>query len=304
MASQVLAAPTAFPGLSPHVVSRIPTVLIVDNDLDTVAHCARMLDDLSYPHIGVSSAREALDFLARDPSIEIVAASTHMPMGDGFVLIEEARTRIGPDRPLAFIVTTEQITADLAVRSLHAEAVDMLGKPLSFEDWSMALRRANRYLGARRASAQDASISGFGQQLGELMTMLQAVPTRRERGEREGLASEEDIASTLAAIINARSLRARFFPGQIFADPAWDILLDLTRAKLEGQQVSVSSVCIAASVPMSTALRWVKQMTDANLLHRWTDPKDRRRDLIALTEPTADRMRDYLALAHKRLSAL
>lgn len=68
--------------------------------------------------------------------------------------------------------------------------------------------------------------------------------------------------------------------------------------------MSVSSVCIAASVPMSTALRWVKQMTDANLLRRWTDPKDRRRDLIALTEPTADRMREYLAMVHKSLVAL
>ena len=117
-------------------------------------------------------------------------------------------------------------------------------------------------------------------------------------------ASEQEIAATLRAIIGARSLRNRFFPSQIFADPAWDILLDLARAKLEGQQVSVSSVCIAASVPMSTALRWVKQMTDANLLRRWTDPKDRRRDLIALTESTADRMREYLAMVHKSFSAL
>jgi CheY-like chemotaxis protein len=309
MASQALAAPTAFPALGAHAAhpavqpapSLTPTVLIVDCDHDSVTHCARMLDDLNYPHIGVTSAREALDFVVRDPSIEIVAASTHMPMGDGFVLIEEARTRIGPARPLAFIATTEEVTAELAVRGLHAEAVDLLGKPMAFEDWSLALRRANRYLGARRASAQDATISGFGHQLGELMTMLKTVPARRPQ---EGHVSEEDIAATLAAIIAARSLRTRYFPGQIFADPAWDILLDLARAKLEGEQVSVSSVCIAASVPMSTALRWVKQMTDANLLHRWTDPNDRRRDLIALTEPTADRMREYLALAHKRFSTL
>ena len=80
--------------------------------------------------------------------------------------------------------------------------------------------------------------------------------------------------------------------------------LDLSRAKLEGQQVSVSSVCIAASVPMSTALRWVRQMTDAGLLRRWTDPKDRRRDLIALTDATAGHMREYLSQAHAILQKL
>lgn len=297
MASQALVPQSGMATPGGHVASAIPTVLIVDSDRDNVDHCTRMLEDLNYPHFGVSSAREALDLLVRDPSIEIMAASTHMPMGDGFVLIEEARTRIGPSRPLACIVTTDEVTADLALRGLHVEAVDLLCKPFGFEDWSLALRRANRYLGARRATAQDGLISDFGQRLGQIMAMLDTAPPRRESSAQ---ASDEDIAATLSAIINARSLRARFFPNHLFADPAWDILLDLTRAKLAGQQVSVSSVCIAASVPMSTALRWVKQMTDANLLRRWTDPKDRRRDLIALTEPTAERMREYLALAHKR----
>jgi len=301
MASQALVPQPGTTAPGGHIASQIPTVLIVDSDRASVEYCTRMLEDLNYPHFGVSSAREALDLLVRDPSIEILAACTHMPMGDGFVLIEEARTRIGPSRPLACIVTTDRITADLAMRGLHVEAVDLLSKPFGFEDWSVALRRANRYLGARRASTQEAAISDFGQRLGQLMAMLETAPARREGGTQ---ANDEDIVSTLGAIINARSLRARFFPNHLFADPAWDILLDLTRAKLAGQQVSVSSVCIAASVPMSTALRWVKQMTDASLLRRWTDPKDRRRDLIALTEPTAERMREYLALAHKRFSTL
>ena len=136
---------------------------------------------------------------------------------------------------------------------------------------------------------------------GELMAMLE---TTSAQNDSDAAPTDQQIGTTLRAIINIRGLRTRYFPSQIFADPAWDILLDLTRAKLDGQQVSVSSVCIAASVPMSTALRWVKQMTDAGLLLRWTDPKDRRRDLIALTETTAGHMRDYLAVVHKTLRAL
>jgi hypothetical protein len=40
----------------------------------------------------------------------------------------------------------------------------------------------------------------------------------------------------------------------LFADPGWDILLDLYAARQEGKQVSVSSLCIAAAVPPTTAL--------------------------------------------------
>ena len=301
MASQALATPLTTPAHAVPAPSQTPTVMIVDSDSEVVAHCARMLDDLNYPHIAAPSAREALELLIREPAIEIVVACAHLPLVDAFMLIEEARARVGPARPLAFVAMSAHMTTEIALRSLHFEAADLLAKPPAFEDWSLALRRASRYLGARRKNSDDVALSNFGQQLGQMMAMLE---TARPVRDGDMLPTDQEIAATLRAIISARGLRGRFFPSQIFADPAWDILLDLTRAKLEGQQVSVSSVCIAASVPMSTALRWVKQMTDANLLHRWTDPKDRRRDLITLTEPTADRMREYLATAHKSFAGI
>ena len=44
----------------------------------------------------------------------------------------------------------------------------------------------------------------------------------------------------------------------------------------------------------ATLLATLDAWTDAGLLRRWTDPKDRRRDLIALTEGTAANMKEYL----------
>jgi len=301
MASQPLAPQIQEIATPAAMASQIPTVLVVDSDPEAIGHCGRMLDDLNYRHSGVASAREALELLVQDQSIQIIVASTHMPMVDGFVLIDEARERIGNSRALAAIITTDRVTTDLAIKGLHIEAVDLLCKPLGFEEYSTALRRAIRYLGTRRAVTDGAVISNFGQQLGRLVTMLEGSALEARAESRP---SEEEIGTTLQAIITSRSLRERHFPSQIFADPAWDILLDLSRARLHGQQVSVSSVCIAASVPMSTALRWVKQMTDAGLLRRWTDPKDKRRDLIALTDPTANSMQDYLTVVHKNLGTL
>lgn len=96
-------------------------------------------------------------------------------------------------------------------------------------------------------------------------------------------------------IIRQRQLRARYFDGELFADPAWDMLLDLTAARAEHTRVSVTSLCIAASVPPTTALRWIGQMTDIGLLQRIEDEADRRRAFIALTDKAADAMARYFA---------
>lgn len=94
-------------------------------------------------------------------------------------------------------------------------------------------------------------------------------------------------------IIQQRQLRARFFDGDLFADPAWDMLLDLTAARVEHVRVSVTSLCIASGVPPTTALRWISQMTDAGLLERIEDETDRRRAFIQLTDKAIEAMSRY-----------
>jgi len=96
-------------------------------------------------------------------------------------------------------------------------------------------------------------------------------------------------------IIRQRQMRSKYIEGDLFADPAWDILLDLTAARVEHIRVSVSSLCIAAGVPPTTALRWISQMTEAGLLERVEDEADRRRAFIALTDRTSDAIARYFA---------
>jgi CheY-like chemotaxis protein len=252
-----------------------------------------MLEELGYPYHCVATARDALAQINRDGSIQVLVADMQMSSMDGFVLIEEARARLGDHKPLSVVMLSNEVTADLAVKGLHVGAVDLLAKPLSFDAFSTAMRRAMRHLSSRRNGVDSTT---FNAQLARLVSALDQAG-ERERNPQNAPA-EAEISATLRAIIASRSMRNRFFEGRLFADPAWDILLDLTRAKFEGQQVSVSSVCIAASVPMSTALRWVRQMTDAGLLHRWIDPNDCRRALIALTDATAQHMRNYLTSVH------
>jgi hypothetical protein len=110
-------------------------------------------------------------------------------------------------------------------------------------------------------------------------------------------------ANGVRTMIRARRLREQYFSADLFADPAWDMLLDLTAARLEHRQVAVSSLCIAAAVPPTTALRWIKTLTEQGVLVRISDPNDGRRVFIELSDDAAHEMLAYLA-AVQRLVAM
>lgn len=107
-------------------------------------------------------------------------------------------------------------------------------------------------------------------------------------------------AAQVRDILRARRLRDHFLPGDLFADPAWDMLLDLMAARLEGERVSVSSLCIAAAVPPTTALRWIRQLTERGVFRREADPADGRRIFIVLSDEAATAVTEWFA-ARRRL---
>lgn len=100
---------------------------------------------------------------------------------------------------------------------------------------------------------------------------------------------------TLHSVIRARRLRTRYFSEDLFADPAWDIMLDLLRAEASGTRVSVSSLCLAAGVPATTALRWLKLMENQRLVIRRNDPHDGRRIFVELAPETSLALNRYFA---------
>jgi DNA-binding MarR family transcriptional regulator len=98
-------------------------------------------------------------------------------------------------------------------------------------------------------------------------------------------------------LIKERRKREQYFDAELFGEPAWDILLDLFAAEQEGRNVGVSSLCLAAAVPPTTALRWIKSMTTRGLLVRQADPKDGRRIFVALSPAAKARMLAFLRAA-------
>src|SRR5438067_2772547 len=102
-------------------------------------------------------------------------------------------------------------------------------------------------------------------------------------------------AETVRNVIRARRLRSRYFPEELFADPAWDMLLDLLQAEIAQLRVPVSSLCIAAAVPATTALRWLKAMVAQGVFVRRADPHDGRRVFVELAPDASHALRRYFA---------
>ncbi|APZ97433.1 hypothetical protein BWQ93_02205 [Sphingopyxis sp. QXT-31] len=109
---------------------------------------------------------------------------------------------------------------------------------------------------------------------------------------------DEGRAAEAARMYKERRLRDRFLPSNLFAEPAWDMLLDLYRAHYRKSDVSICSLCLASCVPTTTAHRWIDTMEDAELFKRTCDQTDRRRIFVELTEGARlamDRYFDRLA---------
>lgn len=104
-----------------------------------------------------------------------------------------------------------------------------------------------------------------------------------------------DNIDRLKHYLAARRRRTVLFPYGLFADPAWDILLDLFVARAEGRAICVTSACIASGVPATTALRWLKCLEQREMIVRRSDKYDGRRVYIRLTDATFSLIDQWVA---------
>jgi DNA-binding MarR family transcriptional regulator len=102
------------------------------------------------------------------------------------------------------------------------------------------------------------------------------------------LSLQGDRAYHMAAHLNysvqARKLRKKHFPEMDLSGAAWDMLLDLMTAERTGRELSASDLATGADVPLSSGLRIITALENADLARRFLDHRDRRRSLVRLTD--------------------
>lgn len=108
-------------------------------------------------------------------------------------------------------------------------------------------------------------------------------------------ASGEDKLATIArSLARMRQRRSRHFPPDLFAEPAWDMLLDLFINKARGVRVATTSLCLAANAPQATGLRYIAKLYEHGLLTRFEAPNDKRMVLVEITAKGYGQMRRCL----------
>lgn len=103
----------------------------------------------------------------------------------------------------------------------------------------------------------------------------------------EANSTESMFADPLAMAPLASAMqRARqaAFPEGYFADPSWEILLDLFQSKRENKKLIVSDLGLSADIAQTTVLRHLNRLVDDGFVSREDHPFDRRKSLVRLTD--------------------
>jgi len=108
----------------------------------------------------------------------------------------------------------------------------------------------------------------------------------------------EPQRAALARYIGARRMRSTLLGANLFADPAWDILLALFQAHLEGRDMSLEQLSETQRLSLNVVVGQVSAMERRGLLvESRTSPNSRRRREVRLSPLATDAMASWLTLA-------
>ena len=219
-------------------------------------------------------------------------------------LLDYLDSKAGEGRFAAIVSTTAALIDPIAAR-LENRAIELIVDAGEAERAAaLAIATASAGMGQRVSDIASDQSAARLRQLSDEVSRIAATLARLSAGPAAAAPvieaartsdAPEVSAETVRSVIRARRLRARYFSEELFADPAWDMLLDLLQAEIAHLRVPVSSLCIAAAVPATTALRWLKTMVSNGLFVRRADPHDGRRVFVELAPETSIALRRYFA---------
>lgn len=133
----------------------------------------------------------------------------------------------------------------------------------------------------------------------ELRTLAVELDNRASR--YVGNLTNESAASAEASYLHSarrlleqRRQRANFFPSELFHEPAWDMLLALCIADEDRTTMNVKTLVATTAAPVTTSQRWIDHLHKLRLIERITDPLDRRRVEISLSDTGQRAVAAYL----------
>jgi CheY-like chemotaxis protein/DNA-binding MarR family transcriptional regulator len=246
-----------------------PKILIVEDDEPSRTELLDMMEGEGWPATSAADGVQALLQVERRLSIQVIVTDVMMPHMDGLAFVTELRRlSLRARLPKVIFVSGRQTYTD-AVMALRLGAQDFLAKPVEPRALLECVRRALAEWEMPAASSADGS-------------------------------SAENYRSLVNTLIAARKVRHRTVNADLFSDPCWDMLLELYAATLAGEQTYLTALCYAAGVPLTTAIRRFEDLVTSGLATKMTDPIDRRRIIVKLTDEGQKRLEQFLHTMHKQ----
>lgn len=109
-------------------------------------------------------------------------------------------------------------------------------------------------------------------------------------------AAQEAAEGHVRFVVAARRLRDAIIGADLFADPAWDMLLELYAASLAQHRLSTTELIASSGVPPTTGLRWIDKLESVGIVRRREDRLDRRRMWVEISDHGAMKMRSLFEM--------
>ena len=264
-----------------------PYVLVVEDDAVQLAQLVDLLTGAGYRTVGAGSAQHALERVSADPPVRVVISDVHLPDGNAIGFLRRLGEILPPAAMPKALLITGKPTLETAIQAIGLQVVDYVPKPFHPGGLLVTVARAWE-LAAGQPMPPDRE--GGGYSVGG-----DATPDGMLPGEVAEFDPEfRTLLARLQQVISGRKERKRHLQSIEFKDPAWDMLLELMLAHMRQTPLTVTSLCLAAGVPATTALRRLEDLVRTGFVERHADPVDRRRILVRLTIKGVSAMTQYL----------
>lgn len=177
----------------------------------------------------------------------------------------------------------------------HDASANAAGGTERNEEFASSMTSLERGFSYQVAAAKCEEVSSQLVRLAELLRCTRPDPSAPE--------CPLSQRAMVECLIRGRRLRERFFEPVLFADPVWDILLDLYLAKLEQRETTVAGLCAASGVPESTATRHIDSLIKRGLITREPSHFSAQVVRIELADTSFERMRSYFQRFFELLAA-
>lgn len=160
--------------------SRLPHVLVIDDDPENRAAIGRALEGAGYPVTSFDNPQEALDCVM-DGKIDLVLTDLRLPVMDGVEVLKRIRAF---SQDIEVILITGFGTVEVAVEAIKEGAYDFITKPIKRSLLLRAVEKAaekqrlareNRHLRSQLARGQSRRLVYASKEMREISRMVEQV---------------------------------------------------------------------------------------------------------------------------------